>query len=338
MIGSLSNYEARIFLEELFWGYRGKQVCWKCGALDKHYKVATRGQYRCKHCSHTFSITSGTPFKDRKIGHKQLLWTLFSFVISQEGKSALELTRDIGVQYKTAFTLLHKIREAIMRTVPSEQLKGTIQIDGCHLSGRPRKGRVKRKRDPNIPNKYRQHRSKYPSQAFHFHKNRRIVIVLREILRPGQGAGRTIVEVCKSENARDAEALAKKWLRPGSAVHTDEWTAYGNYSLLGFRHSTVNHQVEFSTDDGISDNQAESYFSRLRHGVWVYHRITPTYMLDYACEMAWREESRRKNTLQQLKTLVIRVFGAGMSTDWHRYWQGNHRRTELLFSVAAGTA
>lgn len=336
MVGRMDDYEARIVLEEVFWGRRGKQVCWRCGVLDAHYKVTTRGQYRCKHCTHTFSVTSGTPFKDRKLGHQKILWALVSFSIAHEGKAALELIREIKMEYKTAFVLFHKIREAIMRTVPQDQLKGTIEIDGAHVSGRPRKGRRKKKRDPSIPNRYRQHRSKYPSQAFHFHKNRRIVMVIREVLQGGRGASRTIVEVCRSENARDAEALARKWIKPGSTVHTDEWTAYGNFTLLGYKHETVNHQIEFSTDDGVSDNQAESYFSRLRHGIWCYHRMTPQYMLDYACEMAWREEVRRKNTTQQLKNLATRVFGAGPSPDWCRYWQGNHRRNELLFNSRTG--
>lgn len=334
MISRYSEYEARLILEELFWGYRGKQVCWKCGALDKHYKVSTRGQYRCKHCTHTFSVTSGTPFKDHKLSFKVILWALVSFLTSQEGKPALELRRELGVQYKTAFVLLGKVREAIMRTVPEEKLTGTIEIDGAHVSGRPRKGRRKKKRDPSIPKRYRQHRSKYPSQAFHFHKNRRIVMVLRQKSERYPGAVRTVVEICRSENARDAEAIARKWIKANSTVHTDEWTAYGNFKLLGYKHEAVNHQIEFSTDDGVSDNQAESYFSRLRHGIWRYHRITPHYMLDYACEMGWREDVRRKNTLQQLKALVTRVFGAGVSKDWRGYWQGHHRRAELLFEAS----
>lgn len=336
MVSDYSEYESRIALEELFWGHRGKQVCWKCGVLDRHYKVATRGQYRCKHCTHTFSVTSGTPFKDRKVSYNTILYVLMSFLISQEGKPALELRRERKLQYKTIFVLLHKIREAIMRTIPPEQLTGTIEIDGAHVSGRPRKGRRKRKRDPEVPKRYRQHRSKYPSQSFYLHKNRRIVMVVRQKDVRGRGASRTIVEVCRSENSSDAEAIAKKWIRIGSTVHTDEWKAYGNFTLLGYRHATVNHQVEFSTDDGVSDNQAESYFSRLRHGIWRYHRITPRYMLDYASEMAWREDVRRIDTLKQLKALVLRVFGAGVSPSWRGYWQGNHRPGELLFGVSTG--
>ena len=334
-IAGYKDYQARIALEELFWGYRGKQVCWKCGVLDKHYKVSTRGQYRCKHCNHTFSVTSGTPFKDRKISYSNLLFVIVAFINSQEGKPALELIRDVKMQYKTAYVLLHKIRDAIQRTVPPGKLTGTVQIDGAHVSGRIRKGRRKKKRDPSVPKRYRQHRSKYPSQAFQFHPNRRIVMVVRQLSTQGKGADRTIVEICRSENARDAEAIAKKWIRRGATVHTDEWTAYGNFKLLGYKHASVNHQVEFSTDDGVSDNQAESYFSRLRHGIWRYHRITPRYMLDYCCEMAWREDVRRRNTLQQLKTLVTRVFGAGPSSDWRGYWQGNNRPMELLFSATA---
>jgi hypothetical protein len=96
----------------------------------------------------------------------------------------------------------------------------------------------------------------------------------------------------------------------------------------------VNHSVEFSTDDGVNQNQAESYFSRLQRAcIGVYHRIMPKYMLDYAIEMAWREDVRRKNTRTQLGLMVSRIFNAGISRDWTNYSHGHKREAELLFAA-----
>ena len=147
-IGAMTDDQARLFLAELRWGSADQQVCPECGAIDRHYNIRTRKQWRCKHCFHTFSVTGGTPFADRKIGYRKLLLALFAFVINQKGLAALALRRMIGGQYRTSFTLLHKLREAIMITTYQDQLAGVVEIDGGHFSGRKRKGR-KKKGKPN---------------------------------------------------------------------------------------------------------------------------------------------------------------------------------------------
>lgn len=108
--------------------------------------------------------------------------------------------------------------------------------------------------------------------------------------------------------------------------------AYSNMKAMGYGHKVVNHQEEFSTPEGVNENQAESYFSRLRRAViGTYNRVTPHYMLDYATEMAWREDVRRIDLLGQLVNFAQRVFSAGISTDWLNYNRGHHRTKELLF-------
>lgn len=354
-IGAMTDDQARLFLAELRWGSADQQVCPECGAVDRHYNIRTRRQWRCKHCFHTFSVTSGTPFADRKIGYRKLLLALFAFVINQKGLAALALRRMIGGQYRTSFTLLHKLREAIMITTCQDQLGGVVEIDGGHFSGRKRKGRKKKgkpkKEQQQIPSKYAsQHRSKAPSGAFPFHPNRRIIIALREISQEttgainkyngkpiGKGATRTVVAVCRSENNVDVEALIRKHVAVQSTIRTDEMPSYSNVKLMGYTHEVVNHSVEFSSDEGYNENQAESFFSRMRRAcIGIYHRVTPKYMLDYATETAWREDVRRKDTRTQLAELFSRVSRAGLSKDWFNYCHGNHRQVELLFQGKAG--
>lgn len=184
-IAALSDEAARLLLAELRWGSRDQQVCPDCGAIDRHHNIRTRKQWRCKHCFRSFSVTSGTPFADHKISYRKLLLAIFAFVINQTGLAALTLSRIIGGQYRTAFTLLHKIREAVMLTVSEEKLSGVVEVDGGHFSGKKRKARKKKRRTKadktEVPAIYRQHRDKIKTGAFPFHANRRIVITLREI-------------------------------------------------------------------------------------------------------------------------------------------------------------
>lgn len=217
------------------------------------------------------------------------------------------------------------------------KLTGTVEMDGGHFSGVPRKGKKKAdntaKKD--IPKKYqKEHRAKEKaSESNPFHPNRRIIMVLRESFGvKGEGASKTVVAVCKSENQADIDALVKKYIEKQSTIRTDELSAYGNVKLMGYTHETVNHSVEFSDPNGVNQNQAESYFSRMRRAaIGVYHRITPKYMVDYASEIAWREDVRRTNTRDQFSQLMKSVFRSGVSMDWCNYSVGNKRKTEILF-------
>lgn len=340
-IAAMSEEEARYFLAEMRWGEPDKQACPDCGVVDAHYDIRTRRQWRCKHCNHTFSVTTNTPFADQKIGYRKLAMAIFAFVINQKGLAALNLRRIIGGHYRTAFTLLHKIREAVMLTVSAEKMNGMVEIDGGHFSGKKRKGRKKKKPTAadktEVPGKYsNQHRTKLKASSFPFHPNRRIVIVLREASgEAGKGAARTVVAICRSENAADIQALVRQWVSDRSTIRSDELPAYGNLKLMGYVHEVVNHSEEFSTDDGINQNQAESFFSRMRRSCFgIYHRITPKYMLDYACEMAWREDVRKMDTKAQVISLFRRVCRAGVSADWFNYAHGHKRAAELLFQAS----
>lgn len=348
-VAAMSEEQARHFLAELRWGDKAHQACPDCGVLDAHYSIRTRRQWRCRHCFRTFSVTTGTPFADRKLSYRKLALAIVAFVINQKGLAALALRRVIGGQYRTAFTLLHKIREAVMLTLPQDKLVGRIEIDGGHFSGRKRKGRKKKTSlKAEIPNKYRQHRDKPAPGAFPHHPNRRIVITLREVFQEatgrinshngkpiGQGAKRTVVAICRSENTADIEALVRQHVAQQSTVSSDELPAYGNLKTMGYTHEVVNHSVEFSTDEGYNQNQAESFFSRMRRAcIGIYHRITPRYMLDYATEMAWREDARRMDTAAQVTALAQRIFTSGVSPDWINYCRGHRRSAELIFQAA----
>ncbi len=335
-ITDLTEDQARMLLAEMRWGSTSEQMCPECSVVDSHYVRRARKQWECKHCRFSFSVTTRSPFADHKISCKKLVTAIFAFIIAQKGLPALELRRMIGGSYRTCYTLLHKIREALMMTMPEEKLNGTVEIDGGHFGGRYRKPRKKPDATvPEIPKKYQvQHRQKLPKMEFPHHPNRRLVIAMRQNDRAGQGAARTVVAVVRSENAADMEALVLRYIEKGAVVRSDELSAYGNLKYKGYVHETVNHSVEFSTDDGVNQNQAESYFSRLQRAcIGIYHQMEPKYLLDYAIEMAWREDVRRKDTRTQLMLIGKRVLNAGVSRDWCGYSQGHKREAELLFAA-----
>jgi hypothetical protein len=205
------------------------------------------------------------------------------------------------------------------------QLEGNVQIDGAHVSGRLRKPRKK------VYDSKTQARDRVGFSANPTHPNRRIIMVLRQVSNePGIGSTRTIVHVVQSENEATAQALTRQYVKKGASIMTDEHPAYGLLSAR-YPHSAVNHRTEFSTDKGVNNNQAESYFARMRRLViGQVHRVTPKYMHDYAIEVAWREDNRRVGPSAQVKAL-LGLATKNPSVWWRGYWQRKHRVNELLF-------
>jgi hypothetical protein len=329
-VDRMNRHQVHEWFVRARWGNEGQQTCPECGCVGSHYWIKTRWQWRCREtgCGRFFSVTSGTKFADHKLPLKTILRAMLIFCANVKGISACALARQLGVAYQTGFVLLHKLRESIIENSSSVPLEGVVHIDGAHVSGRIRKPRVK------TPSTKRQARDRVPFEADAFHKNRRIVMVMREVGAKGEGAIRTVVAVVSKETAEHVEPLIRKHVKMGTKLMTDELGAYGRLSAL-YEHLTVNHSVEFSTEDGVNNNLAESYFARMRRMIiGQIHRVTPKYMLDYSTEVAWREDMRRSSLSLQVRTLL----GASLRSPskwWRRYWQGDHREAEILFQPAA---
>src|ERR687893_2554733 len=105
----------------------GEPSCPRCGCLAV-YAYAARRIWKCKACVHQFSVTSGTIFASRKLPIRDYLAAIALFVNAAKGISALQLGRDLDVQYKTAFVLAHKLREAIGAPQDTVTLSGHVEI------------------------------------------------------------------------------------------------------------------------------------------------------------------------------------------------------------------
>lgn len=90
----------------------GAPVCPRCGCLD-HYEIATRRKFKCAACHVQFSVTSGTIFASRKLSFTDLLTAICLFVNGSKGMSSVQFSRELNVQYRTAFALAQKLRSTI---------------------------------------------------------------------------------------------------------------------------------------------------------------------------------------------------------------------------------
>jgi transposase-like protein len=283
----------------------GSPFCPRCGSVNV-YTIPTRRTWQCKACKKQFSVTSGTIFASRKLPIRDYLAATVIFCNEVKGKSMLALSRDLGVQYKTAFVLAHKIRESIGATVEAEdEMPGEVEVDGAYFGGHVKQeNRLADRRDRRLTEQQT--------------GKRQVVVVIRE------RGGRAIPIVVDRESAAVPTIRAK--VVSGTVVYADEaraWDAlHGSYDTR-----RVNHRVEFKSDDDASTNWAESYFARLRRGeIGHHHHIAGPYLSAFARECAWRENMRRQPNGELLDHATRAALSHPKSAQWCGYWQRSFAR------------
>ena len=276
----------------------GDAVCGKCGGCEC-YTFKARRIFKCKACGSQFSVTSGTIFASRKMDLRDILAAIAIFMNGAKGHSALQLSRDLDCQYKTAFVLLHKLREAMVAEQATAELSGELSVDGAYFGGHVR------------PSNYKENRVDRRTAQAQTGK-RQVVVVMRE------HDGDTFTHVAKSEAAAVPAIFAK--VAPGSTINADEATAWDR--LEGrFLTKRINHSEAYS-HAGACTNMAESFFSRLRRAeIGVHHHIAGCYLGAYAGEMAWREDRRRVSNGEQFLAATGGALAHPVSRQWAGYWQ-----------------
>lgn len=276
----------------------GEAVCPRCGCCEA-YDIATRRKFKCKACYHQFSVTSGTIFASRKLSFMDMLAAICIIANASKGLSAVQLSRDVGVQYKTAFVLAHKIREALARETTETKLDREVEIDGAYFGGKIRPANHETKR---VDRRLAQHQT----------GKRRVVIALR------QRKGRTLTFVRRSE--AEGVSIARERVAAGAFIHADEAAHWDSLDTF-FPVARINHSEGYSIN-GVCTNQAESYFSRLRRMVGgQHHHVSPQYLHQYAAHAAWLEDHRRESNGALAGRIVRNAMTAPVSRQWKGYWQ-----------------
>jgi transposase-like protein len=300
-------------VESAFMGIRwaetdGKPVCphCECPTVWDCRKANGAPRWRCKACRKCFSITSGTLFAFHKMALRNYLAGIAIFANEVKGKSALALSRDLGVQYKTSFVLAHKIREAMASELKGMTVGGpgrTAEIDGGYFGGYMKPANYKENRvDRRL--------------AKNQNGKRQVVVVIRE------REGRTLPAVFKSESA--ALGFITSRVAKGTEIVADE---AGGWNDLQARYAMqrIDHQAAYS-DRGVYSNGAESFFSRMRRGeIGHHHHVAGNYLVRYAQESAWREDHRRVDNGRQVQGVMGLAMAAPVSVDWCGYWQRAQR-------------
>lgn len=316
VIERMSEARARMRFRQIVWkDTQGQPVCPKCGGLE-HSELVKGAKWKCKGkrpdgkpCRWQFSPTTDTIFHSHKLSYRKMLTICALLTTGVNGMSALQLRRLAKIAYKSAFVLLHRIREALGADESASVLGGVIEMDGAVFG-----------RDiARMPNDKSLWKDVYERNKIAARRRKRLIVVIRE--RPLVGSGipdkvRTFLVTKEG----DAVEIARKIVLPDSLVHVDfstQWLPVGMY----FETKRINHSQHYS-HDGACTNFAESFFSRMRTAErGIYKQISGAHLALYAMELGWREQYRRKPTSFQFEQIIGAAGRAKPSETFKGYWR-----------------
>lgn len=277
---------ARELLEEMRWGKDGA-VCPHCGGADPYKltpkanskKPGRKGLYKCKACRKQFTVTVKTVFEDSRIPLSKWLLAIHLLGSSKKGMSAHQLHRNLGISYKAAWFMAHRLRYAMSNGPLSELMSGTVEIDETYIGGKrkgSRGGRPGQYDDVKTP-----------------------VVALVE-----RGTGRVHVKPMQRVTAENLGKVLRENVRPGAKVMTDEFRVYKT-ATEGFEHDTVRHGRGEYVRGEAHTNTVEGFFGLLKKGVnGVYHHVSRGHLERYCDEFAFRYQHRKTSDGQRANLLV----------------------------------
>jgi len=252
--------KCRDYLEELRWP--DGVTCPRCG-LKSISRVQKPRVFDCNSCRYQFSVTAGTIFHDSHLPLWKWFLTAYMMSEAKKGVSANQIKRTIGVSYKTAWYLCHRIRAAMSDGSPN-RLRGIVEVDETLIGGKTK----------GFGHGYRGNKA----------------IVAGAVERNGGARLQTIPDTTR----RTLHGFIDKYVADeAEAIYTDEWPAYRGIADEDTRHETVNHSAEEWVRGDVHTNTVEGIWSLFKRSVvGSYHKVSHKHLDAYLDELEWRFNNR----------------------------------------------
>lgn len=282
--------KCRELLERLRWP-NGPE-CPRCHSPKVARLVTATKLLYCAECDYQFTVTAGSIFHDSHLPLSKWFMVTLLLCEARKGISANQIKRTIGMSYKTAWYLCHRIRAA-MKEVERPMLDGTVEMDETYIGGRQRCGT----RGWNTAD-----------------SNKEIVIGIRQ-----RGGELRFFHANDVKSGTLAKYIQDNISADVDVMVTDEMPAYPKAMIgagvHGSKHKTIRHKDKVYVDGEIHPNTVENAFSLLKRGIMgTWHKISAKHLTAYLDEMVFRF-NRRKNPDLFLDTLRHMVTADPLTFD-----------------------
>ena len=257
-----TDAKCRELLERLRWP--NGVACIRCGSMSTS-EIESRNQYDCNDCRYQFSVTVGTIMHDSHLPLRKWFLAIYLMCESKKGISALQLKRTLGVAYKTAWYLCHRIREA-MGNDPFDgpTLLGIVEVDETLVGGK----------------------TKGKGRAYKGNKT----WVAGAIQRNG---GIRLERIPDTKRQTLHDFIARTVKDEAEAIYTDELASYLGIADHDTRRETVNHSAEEWAVGDVHTNSIEGVWSLFKRSViGAFHKVSAKHIDRYLDELEWRFSNR----------------------------------------------
>lgn len=281
---------ARTHLESIRWP--NGPICPHCGSVSKeHYALKGEahraGLWKCKDCRSQFSVTVGTVFERSKIGLHKWLYATHLFTSSKKGVSAHQIHRSLGVTYKTAWFMMHRIRKA-SEPMPADVTKlggggGIVEADETYIGKKEGAPKPRRKAGPA-------------------QKNAVFTLVER-----GGKARSFVISGSMFEGVKQA---LQAGVSLEAHLQTDEARMYSNIGKAFASHGTVNHSIKEYVRGTDYTNTVENFFSVFKRGMrGIYQHCKSHHLHRYLAEFDFRYNNRTALGVDDAERATILLRG-----------------------------
>ncbi len=277
------------YFEEMRWG---DKVVSPYDATSKVYKCSN-GRYKCKNTGRYFDVKTGTAFANTKLPLRAWFYAMMLFLSHKRGVSSCQLARGLGITQKTAWNMLHKIRQ-YMTKENNHVLSGEVEIDETFVGGKNKN----RHKDKKV--------EKCQGRSF---KDKVPVFGMLE------RNGKVIAKVVSNTQAKTLVPIVRKNVEAGSVVYTDGWEytgLIGSYKQMSVDHEKHFYGTTYATEYGeiitISTNGIENVWSHFKRMIiGIYYHVSKEYMQRYVDEYIFRFNTRNYSDSQRFNLLLRNI-------------------------------
>ena len=268
---------AREWFEAVVWP--DGRHCPRCGGTRTHEAGHRYMPYRCSDCRSYFSVRTGTAIEGSNLPLRKWVFAIYLEMTSLKGVSSMKLHRDIDVSQKTAWFMLHRIRQGLTGDGGGDPFATAVEADETYVGGRKKRG--------------------VPGRGA---VGKAVVAGVRE-----RGSKRVRARVVRDVKKRTLHEFVRENVNPSATVYTDE---LGSYRGIPNLHETVNHSAGEYVNGMASTNGIESFWRTLKkayHGT--YHKISHKHLNRYVGQFVGKHNLRDRGTMDQMGTVAAGMAG-----------------------------